>query len=79
MNLLCGALKDFWNSIYNTYIRNLDNTTKVNIGIVCIVISIGLFILCTKGHNKAQMVNSWFLFWLSMIVFIIAILFLSVF
>lgn len=79
MNLLCGALKDLWNNFYTNYIKNLDDKTKVTVGIACLIVSLFLFIMCTKGHDKANMVNSWFLFWLSIIVFIVSILFLSVF
>ena len=78
MNLLCG-LKDIWYNFYNNYIRNIDDKTKTTVGVICLMVSIGLFILCTKGHDKANMVNSWFLFWLSLIVFVVSILFLTVF
>jgi hypothetical protein len=79
MNLLCGAVKNLWYNFYNNCIKNLDDKTKITVGMVCLLVSIGLFILCTKGHNKADMVNNWFLFWLSLIVFVVSMLYLCVF
>jgi len=79
MNLLCSAVENLWYNFYNKCIKNLDDKTKIIVGIVCLVISILLFIMCTKGKNKADMVNNWFLFWLSLIVFGVSILYLCVF
>ena len=78
MNLLCGALKNLWYEFYNNYVIGLDDRTKVMVGGLCLILSIFLFVLCTKGHNKAEMVNSWFLFWLSMATFFVAIFYLVV-
>ena len=78
MNLLCGALKNLWYEFYNNYVKNLDDKTKVTIGLVCLVISMIVFVMCTKGHNKAEMVNSWFLFWLSIILFLVSMYYLCV-
>ena len=69
MDLMCGAFKNLWTTIYNTCVKNLDDRTKYIIGGVLLVASMLVFVLCTKGHNKAQMVNSWFLFWISLILF----------
>lgn len=77
MNLLCGAFKDFFVNLYYTYVKNLPDTTKTTIGIVCIVASMLIFVLCTKGHDKANMVNSWFLFWVSIIVFFVGVFYLT--
>ena len=77
MNLICGALKNWWYEFYNTYVRNLDDKTKITIGVACIVLSMIVFVLCTKGHNKSEMVNSWFLFWVSIILFLIGVFYLS--
>ena len=76
MNLLCGALKNLWLEFYNNCIKGLDDRTKVMVGGICIMLSIFSFILCTKGHSKSNMVNNWFLFWLSLIIFAIAIYYL---
>lgn len=78
MNLLCGALKNLWYEFYNNYVRNLDDKTKVTVGLVCLCISMIVFVMCTKGHNKAEMVNSWFLFWLSIILFLVSMFYLCV-
>ena len=77
MNLICGALKNLWYEFYNTCVRNLDDKTKVIIGVSCIVLSMIVFVLCTKGHNKSEMVNSWFLFWVSIILFLIGVFYLT--
>jgi len=78
MNLLLSGAMDLWQNFYNKYVINVDDRTRYKIGFVSLMIAIGLFILCTKGHNKAAMVNSWFLFWLSLIVFGISLLYLCV-
>lgn len=75
MNLLCGALKNVWLDFYNNFVKGLDDRTKVIVGGVCLMLSIFLFIMCTKG-NKSTLVNNWFLFWLSIIIFAISIYFL---
>jgi len=77
MNLLCGALKNLWYEFYNNYVRNLDDKTKISIGVICIILSIFIFVLSTKGHNKSEMINSWFLFWISLILFIVGVFYLS--
>ena len=76
MNLICGALKNLWLEFYNEYIRNVDDKTKAMIGGACILASMFMFILCTKGGSKTEMVNSWFLFWISMLLFIAGIAYL---
>lgn len=76
MNLLCGALKNLWYQFYNNYVKNLDDKTKVMIGGACVILSIFVFVLCTKGPNKSEMVNSWFLFWISMLLFLVGIFYL---
>ena len=70
MYLLCGALKNLCFEIYNNYVKNLDDKTKVMVGSACVVLSLFVFVLCTKGHSKSEMVNSWFLFWISMALFL---------
>lgn len=76
MSQICGMLKNLWYNFYNKYVRGLDFKTKMIIGGVFVLLSIVIFILSTKGNNKTQMVNSWFLFWLSIILFIIGLLYL---
>ena len=76
MNLLCGALKNLWYDFYNNYVKNLDDKTKAMVGGACVILSLFIFVLCTKGHNKAEMVNSWFLFWVSMALFLAGLYYL---
>ena len=76
MNLICGALKNLWLEFYNKYVRNLDDKTKVTVGGALILASIFIFVLSTKGHDKTQMVNSWFLFWVSMLLFLAGLYYL---
>lgn len=66
MHLFCGALKNLWLEFYNNYVIGLDDRTKVIVGFAFVVLSMFVFVMCTKGHSKSEMVNSWFLFWLSM-------------
>jgi hypothetical protein len=79
MNLLLGALKNMWHTFYNNYIYTMTDKTKMTVGIVCILISCLVFVMCTKGHDKSKMVNSWFLFWISLLSFVVGVLFLSYF
>lgn len=76
MNLLCGALKNVWFEFYNNYVRGLDDKTKVMVGGLCLILSIFLFVMCTKGSSKSDMVNNWFLFWLSICLFAVAVFYL---
>lgn len=77
MNLLCGALKNVLFDLYNKCVIGLDDKTKVIVGGICIMLSIGVFILCTKGKNKSDMVNNWFLFWLAIVFFAVGVFYLS--
>lgn len=79
MNLLCGLVQNLWNTVYNKCVRNLDDATKVRIGVILLIASMILFIMCSKGPNKAHLVNNWFLFWLALITFVMAVMYLSVF
>lgn len=76
MYLLCGALKNLWFEFYNNCVKNLDDKTKVTVGGACIILSMFIFVLCTKGHSKSEMVNSWFLFWVSMLLFLVGMYYL---
>lgn len=78
MNLLCGALQSLWNNFYNTCVRNIDTRVKYSIGIALIVVSLLLFVFSTRGSKKGDMIGHWFLFWISMIVFIIGVIYLSI-
>lgn len=78
MNLLCSAFKTFWFNLYNNYVKNIDEKSKIVIGAVCLILSIFVFIMSTKGGNKAEMINNWFLFWISLILFGVSILYWSV-
>jgi hypothetical protein len=75
MNLLCGALKNVWFEFYNNYVKGLDDKTKVMVGGICLMLSIFVFILSTKGGSKSNMVNNWFLFWVSLLLFGVAMLY----
>lgn len=77
MNLLCGAIKNLWNEFYNNCVRNLDDRTKFIIGASCVLGAIVIFIFCTKGKDKAGMINNWFLFWVSIIVMVVGVFYLT--
>lgn len=76
MNLMCGALKNLWYEFYNTYIKNVDIKTKIMIGGICLFLALVFFVMCTKGPKKSEMVNSWFLFWISMVLFLVGVYYL---
>ena len=78
MNFLCGALKNLWNEFYINYVKNLDDKTKVTIGTVCLILSLFIFVVSTKGPDKAKMIQSWFLFWVSLVLMLVAIFYLNV-
>jgi hypothetical protein len=77
MYLLCGAFKNFFVNLYYDYVKNLPDRTKNIVGLVCIVLSMFVFVLCTKGPKKGEMVNSWFLFWVSLILFFVGVFYLT--
>ena len=76
MNLLCGALKNVWFEFYNNYVKGLDDRTKVMVGGLCVILSIFTFVMSTKGSSKSDMVNNWFLFWVSLCLFAVAVFYL---
>lgn len=76
MNTICSALQTFWNSLYNTFYGNLGSSARITIGLILLILSIIFFILCARG-KKAELINNWFWFWISMIAFIISVLYLS--
>lgn len=76
MFLLLGFLGDLWNNIFNTCVAGLPDQTRNNIGLGAMVAAILLFVWSMQGSKKSQVINSWFLFWLSVIVLIISIVYL---
>jgi len=77
MNLMCGFIKSIWTKFYNTCVRNVPDQTRNIIGAAIIFGAILLFILCTKGGKKGEMIGSWFLFWVAMIALIAGVVYLS--
>ena len=77
MRFLCGAIDALWTNFYNTCFRNVSKNIKVTVGITLLVAAIIFFILSTKGKKKAELINNWFWFWISMITFICSVLYLS--
>ena len=78
MRFLCGAIEALWNNFYNTCFRNVSKDIKITVGIILLVASIIFFVLATKGKKKADFINNWFWFWISMITFICSVLYLSI-
>lgn len=78
MNLMLGVFANFWYSFYNTCFRNVDTQTRYTVGGVLVVLSIVAFIYCTKGKSKSELINNWFLFWISMILLICGVLYASI-
>lgn len=77
MNLICGAIQSLWNDFYNTCVRNLDHKTKMIIGLVAIVVGLLVFVVSVKNNKNPQFVNNWFLFWISIIIVLIGIFYLT--
>lgn len=76
MNTMCSGIETLWNSIYNTLFVSLNISTRVTIGLILLILSIIFFIQSSKG-KKSELVGNWFWFWISMITFILSILYLS--
>ena len=77
MGLLCGFFQNIWIKFYNTCVRDINPKLKSAIGVGMIVVSLILFIQCTKGSKKGEMIGKWSLFWISMIVFILGVVYLN--
>ena len=78
MSLLLSAFANFWYNFYNTCFRNVDSKVRYTVGGALIVLSIITFIYCTKGKSKNELINNWFLFWISIIFLIAGILYMSI-
>lgn len=79
MNIqLCQFLKNIWYNFYDDCVRNVDTKTRYEIGITMLVVAIILFVLSTDGKSKTNMINHWFLFWISAIVLILSIVYMSI-
>ena len=77
MNLLLGFIQSIWTKFYNTCVRNVPEQTRRIIGGAIILGAVIIFIFCTKGGKKGEMIGSWFLFWVSMICLICGVVYLS--
>ena len=77
MNLICGAIQSLWNEFYNTCVRNLDTKTRLTIGIITLVVGLVVFVMSVKNNKSPQFVNNWFLFWISIILVLIGIFYLT--
>ncbi len=75
MYLILGIISNLWNNIYNTCVAGVPQETRQQIGIWTMVAAILLFAWSMKGSKKTQVINSWFLFWLSVIALIISIVY----
>ena len=73
MYLLCGVISDFWNE----YVINASREMKSKIGLAMIIVSIILFVLCTKGSKKGEMIGKWWLFWISSALFVLSIFYIN--
>ena len=76
MYLLLGFLSDLWDNVFNKFVAGLPDQTRRNIGLGAMVAAILLFVWSMQGSKKSQVINSWFLFWISVIALIISILYL---
>lgn len=76
MYLLLGFLSDLWDNIFNKFVAGIPDQTRNNIGLGAMVAAILLFVWSMQGSKKSQVINSWFLFWLSVIVLIVSIVYL---
>lgn len=76
MHLILGIVASAWNTVYNAVFGSLDKTTRNTVGLWVLVFAILMFVSSMKGSKKSQVINSWFLFWISVIALIISILYL---
>ncbi|MBE5738121.1 MAG: hypothetical protein E7354_00075 [Clostridiales bacterium] len=77
MALLLGFLGNLWDNIMNSCLAGLTQEARNNIGLGTMVAAILLFVWSMQGSKKTQVINSWFLFWLSVIVLIVSITYLA--
>jgi hypothetical protein len=77
MNLICGFIESIWTKFYNSYVKNIPAQTRYMIGGALIFASILVFIFSTKGSKKGEMVGSWFLFWISALLLIAGVVYVS--
>lgn len=78
MSILLNAFVNFWYNFYNTCFRNVDSKVRYGVGGGLIVLALLTFIACTKGKSKNELINNWFLFWISMIFLIAGVLYMSI-
>ena len=76
MHLILGMIASAWNNFYNAVFGSLDESTKNKVGIYILVVAIMLLVWSMRGSKKSQVINSWFLFWVSAIALIVSILYL---
>ena len=77
MNLICGFIESIWTKFYNTCVRNIPSQTRYMIGGALILAAILIFVFSTKGGQKGEMVANWFLFWISVIVLVAGVVYVS--
>ena len=75
MHLILGMIASAWNNIYNKIFGSLDEGKRNTVGLWILVFAILMFVSSMKGSKKSQVINSWFLFWISVIALIISILY----
>ncbi len=76
MALLLGVLADFWNNFFYNTVSGVPKETRNSIGMWTMVAAILLFCWSMRGSKKTEVISNWFLFWLSMIVLAVSILYL---
>ena len=76
MHLLLGKFANWWTNLYNATIGTMDYESRHRVGGGAVLLAVLLFAWSMNGSKKSQVINSWFMFWVSIIILIIAILML---
>jgi len=71
------GIKAFWHSFYYGTFGNIDLKVKNVLGLTLLFLFLVAFIFSTRGKSKSNLINNWFLFWISMILLILGCLVLS--
>ncbi len=78
MNLLNNAIKALWHQFYDSFWGNISSDGRIRIGLTLVIGALIVFVFSAKGSaKKGAFIQNGFLFWISVIMAIMGILYLT--
>lgn len=75
--LILDFFDTVWSNFYNKYVRDVSDFNKSLILLGLLLASCMSMVFAIRTKNKEEVMNSWTMFWLSIVFFVLAVLYSS--